>query len=129
PIVIDTVVGLRSIEVEKLYVARAAGASSAQLFWLVRLPQALPAIFGGMKVSITLAVVGALVGEFIAAESGIGRLLLSANGNMDTELLFAALLALVGAGIVLFLLMESAEKLALPWHISQRGRADGRAGH
>src|SRR5262249_32614502 len=65
-------------------------------------------------------VVGAIVGDFIAAENGIGRLLLAANGNMDTELLFAAILALVGAGIVLFLLMEGAEKLALPWHISQR---------
>jgi hypothetical protein len=58
--------------------------------------------------------------RFIAAESGIGRLLLSANGNMDTELLFAAILALVGAGIALFLLMEGLEKLALPWHSSQR---------
>lgn len=125
PIVIDAIVGLESTETAKLYVARAAGATPLQVFWRVRLPNALPAIFGGMKVSITLAVVGALVGDFIAAENGIGRLLLSANGNMDTELLFAAILALVGAGIVLFLLMEGAEKLALPWHISQRGRATG----
>jgi len=123
PIVIDAIVGLESTETGKLHVARAAGATPFQLFWRVRLPNALPAIFGGMKVSITLAVVGALVGDFIAAENGIGRLLLSANGNMDTELLFAAILALVGAGIVLFLLMEGVEKVALPWHISQRGRA------
>jgi NitT/TauT family transport system permease protein len=127
PIVIDAIVGLESTETGKLYVARAAGATPVQLFWKVRLPNALPAIFGGMKVSITLAVVGALVGDFIAAENGIGRLLLSANGNMDTELLFAAILALVGAGIVLFLLMEGAEKLALPWHISQRAGDRGRA--
>lgn len=120
PIVISTVVGLRSIEVEKLYVARAAGANAFQLFRLVRLPYALPSIFGGMKVSITLAVVGAIVGEFVAAESGIGRLLLSANGNMDTELLFAGLFALVVIGVVLFLLMEALERLMLPWHVSQR---------
>ena len=120
PIVIDAIVGLESTETGKLYVARAAGATSWQLFWKVRLPNALPAIFGGMKVAITLAVVGAIVGDFIAAENGIGRLLLSANGNMDTELLFAALLALVAAGIALFLLMEGLEKVALPWHISQR---------
>jgi NitT/TauT family transport system permease protein len=120
PIVIDSVVGLQSTEVEKLYVARAAGARPFQLFWLVRLPNALPAIFGGMKVSITLAVVGALVGEFIAAENGIGRLLLSANGNMDTELLFAGILALVVMGVLLFITMEGLERLVLPWHISQR---------
>lgn len=120
PIVISTVVGLRSIEVEKLYVARAAGANAFQLFRLVRLPYALPSIFGGMKVSITLAVVGAIVGEFVAAESGVGRLLLSANGNMDTELLFAGLFALVVIGVALFLLMEVLERLMLPWHVSQR---------
>ena len=126
PIVVSTVVGLRSIEVEKLYVARAAGANAFQLFWLVRLPYALPSIFGGMKVSITLAVVGAIVGEFVAAESGIGRLLLSANGNMDTELLFAGLFALIVIGAVLFLVMEGLERLMLPWHVSQRLEASTR---
>ena len=120
PIVIAAVVGLQSTEIEKLYVARAAGAGQLQLFWLVRLPNALPAIFGGMKVSITLAIVGALVGEFVAAENGVGRLLLSASGNMDTELLFAGIFALIVMGVGLFLLMEALEKLALPWHISQR---------
>jgi NitT/TauT family transport system permease protein len=73
-----------------------------------------------MKVSITLAIVGALVGEFVAAENGVGKLLLSASGNMDAELLFAGIFALVIIGVVLFLLMEAAERLALPWHISQR---------
>jgi NitT/TauT family transport system permease protein len=120
PIVIAAVVGLQATELEKLHVARAAGASPLQLFWLVRLPNALPAIFGGMKVSITLAVVGALVGEFVAAENGVGRLLLSASGNMDTELLFAGIFALIVIGVVLFIAMEVLEKLALPWHISQR---------
>jgi NitT/TauT family transport system permease protein len=120
PIVIAAVVGLQSVEIEKLHVARAAGAGQLQLFWLVRLPNALPSIFGGMKVSITLAIVGALVGEFVAAENGVGRLLLSASGNMDTELLFAGIFALIVMGVGLFLLMEALEKLALPWHISQR---------
>jgi NitT/TauT family transport system permease protein len=120
PIVISAVVGLQATEIEKLHVARAAGASQLQLFYLVRLPNALPAIFGGMKVSITLAVVGALVGEFVAAENGVGRLLLSASGNMDTELLFAGIFALIVMGVALFVIMEVLEKLALPWHISQR---------
>jgi len=120
PVLIAAVVGLQATEIEKLYVARAAGASELQLFRLVRLPNALPVIFGGMKVSITLAVVGALVGEFVAAENGIGRVLLTASGNMDTELLFAGIFALVVIGVALFVLMEGLERLALPWHISQR---------
>ncbi|MEO7404414.1 MAG: ABC transporter permease, partial [Burkholderiales bacterium] len=120
PIVIASVVGLQSTSIEKLHVARAAGAGPFQLFWRVRLPNALPTIFGGMKVSITLSIVGALVGEFVAAENGVGRLLLSASGNMDTELLFAGIFALVVMGVVLFVMMEVLEKLALPWHISQR---------
>jgi NitT/TauT family transport system permease protein len=73
-----------------------------------------------MKVSITLAIVGALVGEFVASENGVGKLLLSASGNMDTELLFAGIFALVIIGVALFVLMELAERLALPWHISNR---------
>lgn len=125
PILISAVVGLQSTEVEKLYVARAAGASELQLFRLVRLPHALPYIFGGMKVSITLAVVGALVGEFVAAENGIGRVLLSASGNMDTDLLFAGILALVIMGVALFVAMEALERLLLPWHISQRVSMEG----
>jgi NitT/TauT family transport system permease protein len=120
PVTIDTVVGLRSVATEKLYVARAAGANAWQLFWLVRLPSALPSIFGGMKVSITLAVAGAIVGEFVAAESGIGRLLLSANGNMDIPLLFAGVLALSIMGFLLFLVVEGFERMMLPWHVSQR---------
>jgi NitT/TauT family transport system permease protein len=120
PVLIAAVVGLQATEIEKLHVARAAGASKLQLFWLVRLPNALPILFGGMKVSITLAIVGALVGEFVASENGVGKLLLSASGNMDTELLFAGILALVIIGVALFLLMEIAERLALPWHISNR---------
>jgi len=120
PIVINTVVGLKSIEDEKLYVARAAGASSWQLFWLVRLPNALPSLFAGMKVSIALAVVGAIVGEFVASDSGIGRVLLQANGNMDTALVFAGVFALIVIGVVLFVLMEALERWALPWHVSHR---------
>lgn len=125
PILISAVVGLQSTEIEKLHVARAAGASELQLFRLVRLPHALPYLFGGMKVSITLAVVGALVGEFVAAENGIGRVLLSASGNMDTDLLFAGILALVIMGVALFVAMEALERLVLPWHISQRVSMEG----
>ena len=93
PIVISTVVGLASIEPEK---------------------SALPSIFGGLKISITLAVVGAVVGEFVGGDAGLGYLLMTANGSMDTPLLFAGLIALTVQGVVLYLLVEWAERLAIP---------------
>jgi NitT/TauT family transport system permease protein len=123
PVVIDAVVGLRSVEPEKLYVARSMGANAWQLFWKVRLPKALPSLFGGLKVSITLAVVGAIVGEFIAAERGIGRVLLTANGNMDSELLFAGIIVLTVLGVLLFLAIDLLERWLLPWHVSRRMEA------
>jgi NitT/TauT family transport system permease protein len=119
-IVINTVVGLSSIEPEKIYLTRSMGMSPSMTFFKVRLPQALPAIFGGLKVAITLAVVGTVVGEFVGADSGLGYLLLIANGNLDTPLLFAGFVGLTLIGGILFLLIELAERLAIPWHTSQR---------
>jgi NitT/TauT family transport system permease protein len=124
-IVINTVVGLESVQPEKIYLARSMGLSPLATFLKIRLPQALPAIFGGLKVAITLAVVGAVVGEFVGSDSGLGYLLLQATGSLDSPLLFAGFvpLTLIGAG--LFLLIELIEWLAIPWHTSQR-RAEAR---
>ena len=117
PIVINTVVGLASIEPEKIHLARSMGFGATATFFKIRLPNALPAIFGGLKISITLAVVGAVVGEFVGGDAGLGYLLLVANGSMDTALLFAGIVALTILGVVLFLLVELAERLAIPRHI------------
>lgn len=122
-IVISTVVGLSSIQLEKIYLARSMGMSPSMTFFKVRLPYALPSIFGGLKVAITLAVVGTVVGEFVGSDSGLGYLLLIANGNMDTPLLFAGFVSLTIIGGVLFLIVEAAERLAIPWHTSQRTTA------
>jgi NitT/TauT family transport system permease protein len=115
PIVISTVVGLAAIEPEKIHLARSMGLSAAATFFKIRLPNALPSIFGGLKVAITLAVVGAVVGEFIGGDAGLGYVLMSANGSMDTALLFAGLIGLTVIGVVFYLLIELAERLALPW--------------
>jgi NitT/TauT family transport system permease protein len=117
PIVINTAVGLASIEPEKIDLARSMGFGPVATFFKVRLPNALPSIFGGLKISITLAVVGAVVGEFVGGDAGLGYLLMVANGSMDTALLFAGLVALTVLGVVLFLLIEIAERLAVPRHI------------
>ncbi len=119
-IVISTVVGLGSIQPEKIYLARSMGLSPLATFLKIRLPQALPAIFGGLKVAITLAVIGAVVGEFVGGDSGLGYLLQVATGSLDSPLNFAGLVALTVIGAGLFLLIELIEWLAIPWHASQR---------
>jgi NitT/TauT family transport system permease protein len=117
PIVIDTAVGLASIEAEKIYLARSMGFGGVATFFKFRLPNALPSIFGGLKIAITLAVVGAVVGEFVGGDAGLGYLLLVANGSMDTPLLFAGLVGLTVLGVGFYLLVEIAESLAIPRHI------------
>jgi NitT/TauT family transport system permease protein len=101
PIVIATVVGLQSLEKGLVNMARSMGANGAHLFFKIRLPTALPSIFGGFKVAIALAVIGAIIGEYVAAEKGLGYLQLQANANFDTTLNFACviMIALVGVGL------------------------------
>src|SRR5436309_2411633 len=89
--------------------------------WLVKvpafmLPSALPSIFGGLKVGMGQAVVGATVGEFIAAEQGLGYLQLISQVRLDTALLFAAVVVLSLLGVLLFNLVAWVERLAVPWN-------------
>jgi NitT/TauT family transport system permease protein len=116
PIVINTAMGLASIEREKVYLAQSMGLGAWPTFFKIRLPNALPSIFAGLKISITLAVVGAVVGEFVGGQGGLGHLLLVANGNMDTALLFGGIAALTIVGILLYGLIAIVERLMLPPH-------------
>jgi NitT/TauT family transport system permease protein len=116
PIVINTVMGLSGIEREKIYLAQSMGLSPMRTFYKIRLPNALPSIFAGFKISITLAVVGAVVGEFVGGDAGLGYMLMVANGSMDTALLFAGLVALTLLGVVFFGLIVVVERLMLPAH-------------
>lgn len=120
PVVVSTVVGLRSMENEMLELARSMRASRLQMFWRFRMPLALPNIFSGLKVSVAFSVVGAVIAEWVGSNRGLGYLLLSANGNLDTELLFAVLFFLTVIGIVMYYGVELAERLAIPWHASVR---------
>lgn len=120
PIVIDTVVGLRSVEPEMLHLARSMGAPERRVFLKIRFPHALPNVFAGLKVAVTLAVVGAIVGEFIQADRGLGYALLQANAMLNTKLSFAAILILAGIGVALFVIVDWIERLLIPWHASRR---------
>lgn len=120
PIVIDTAVGLRSVPPEMVDLVRSMGAGRLQIFWRIRLPASLPYMFSGLKVAATLAVVGAVVGEFVGADKGLGYLLLVANSYLNTPLLFAAIVALTIIGMVLFYVIEYLETKLLPWHVTRR---------
>ena len=114
PIVINTVVGMARTPPEMIHLMRSLGASRLQIFHKVRLPAAAPHIFGGFKVGITLSMVGAVVGEFIASNSGLGNFLLIANNSFDSPLLFAIVIALSLLSVALFYAIELIEALVLP---------------
>jgi NitT/TauT family transport system permease protein len=120
PVVISTVVGLRSVPIESIHLGRSMGLGRLGMFVRISLPYALPSIMGGLKVAIALAVVGAVVGEFTGADRGLGYLLQLSVGQLDTRLTFAAMMLLVALGVVLFGIVAWLERLATPWHSSQR---------
>jgi NitT/TauT family transport system permease protein len=123
PVVISMVTGLKSVDPEMLELAATMNASPLKTFVKIRFPTALPHLFSGLKVAVTLAVTGAVVGEFVGANEGLGFVILQANGNLDTPMLFAGLLLMSLIGVVLFTLVEVGERLMLPWHASRRGQA------
>ena len=120
PIVIDTAVGLRAVPEEMIDLARSTGASRFATFRRIRFPHSLPNIFGGLKVAVTLAVIGAVVGEFLGADKGLGYLLVYANGQLDTTLLFTDIIALSIIGMIAYVVVHALERVAIPWHVSNR---------
>lgn len=124
PILIDTVLGLRSTEPEMLDMARVYQASRSKILWKMQFPNALPSIFAGMKVGVSFALVGTIVGEFVAGGSGLGHVILVAQGGFDTPTVFVALFLLCILGTTLFKLIEYAERKLLRWHASQISRVD-----
>lgn len=118
PIVVNVATGLAAVERELLDLGRSLEANRWQIFWKFRIPTALPELFSGMKIAITLAVIGAVIGEFVGGNSGLGYLILVANQDLDTPLAFAALLILSLAGILLYIVVEIAERWLIPWSAS-----------
>ncbi|MPT16067.1 MAG: ABC transporter permease [Microbacterium sp.] len=120
PVVISGLAGLRTVDPEILQLASTMGASRFKTFLKVRLPAALPELLSGLKVAATLAVTGAVVGEFVGANEGLGYVILQANGNLDTAMLFAALIVMSLLGVILFGIIQIAERFLIPWHASKR---------
>jgi NitT/TauT family transport system permease protein len=123
PVVVDTIVGLRNTDPALIQLARSMGAGPRKIFLKLRLPGALPSLFGGLKVASALAVVGALTGEFIGSDTGLGYLLISASGMLNTALLFAILVVLSLLATAFFYAIEVLERFLIPWHVSQRAHS------
>ncbi len=115
PIVVDTAAGIGATPPGLLELARSLRASPLQVFLKIQFPAALPFIFAGAKVAVTLAVIGAVIGEFVGSVSGLGNLLLTANSQLDSALAWAALVWLSVLGILLFAAVAVAERLVMPW--------------
>lgn len=111
PVAIATMVGIRSVDARLLELGRSLRATRRQILLTLEVPAALPSIFGGMRVGVTLAVVGAIVGEWAGAERGLGVLVNLARGSLfDIPLMFATLLTIALVGIVLYLVVVVIER-------------------
>lgn len=124
PMVVDSVVGLRSVDPGMLDLARTYRGTTLQMFWKIRFPNALPSIFAGMKVAISLSLVGTIVGEFVGSNWGLGFVIMQSQGQYNTPRVFAAILVLSVLGTLLFQIVDWVERRAMPWHVSHRHRHD-----
>ncbi|NLD34181.1 MAG: ABC transporter permease [Clostridiales bacterium] len=115
PMVINTSAGLASVEDDLLDLVRYLNGSKWQTFWKIRLPSALPYIFSGLKICTTLSVMGVIVGELIASDSGLGYVIVNAQLMMDTPPMFASLIMMSLLGWGMFLIVSIVERLAMPW--------------
>ena len=115
PLMVNTIVGLRSAEEDRINLMRSLAASKWQIFWMLRLPNALPFIFAGLEIAMIFALIGAIVAEFIGAEKGLGMLIQSMNINVDVAGQFSILLILSAIGLVLNGIILSARRRLLFW--------------
>jgi NitT/TauT family transport system permease protein len=115
PIVINTARGFASVEPELIQYMTSLGAVWREIFFKISLPWALPYIFSSFRISITLALVGALVGEFISSDNGLGYVINYANISLDTPVMFAGIFMVSALGILLFLLIVLLERLLMSW--------------
>src|SRR4029453_4579886 len=115
PMTINAAMGFESVDEDIHRMARTFMGSRWQIFWKIRMPNALPYIFGGMKISITLAIIGVIVSEFVASQEGIGYLIKLAGGLLDTPLMLAAIVAVSISGLALYAIIAAAESWTVYW--------------
>jgi NitT/TauT family transport system permease protein len=120
PVLINTAAGLRSVDSRIIEYLNILKATRWQILTKVRFPSAIPHLFVGLKISTTLAVIGAIVGEWVGASSGLGHLILSANSQLDTVLVFAAVMAVTLLGSAMYFIVYFVET----WYVDWQGAID-----
>ena len=115
PMVVNTAVGLATAEPEMLDLVRTLRASRWQVFMKIRFPNAVPYIFTGLKLNATMSVIGAIVGEFVASERGLGALIIAGGVTLETPSIFASLILISLLGLVLYGIVVAVEHVVAPW--------------
>ena len=115
PVTIDMLAGLQSVEPSFVSLMKSVGANKNKIMLRVRIPHALPHLFAGLKVAITFSVIGAIVGEFAGANAGLGYVIQFASTQLDTPLVFSALLVISVLGLAFYYVVELAERFLVPW--------------
>lgn len=120
PIVVATAAGMNAVENDMVDMVRSMSASKWQVFWKSRFPNSLPYFFSGAKVAVAFATSGAIVGEYVGADYGLGYLIVLSNSDTNSELLFATIIVVSAIGVGFFWLIHWLEKLCIPWHVAFR---------
>lgn len=115
PVLVNVIVGLKTIDQAKLDLMRSLNATRWQTFRMVQFPNALPFVFAGLDIAIVFSVLGAIVGEFVGAQKGLGNLILQYNFALDIAGVFAVLILLAGLGVALHLVMQALQKRLIFW--------------
>jgi NitT/TauT family transport system permease protein len=123
PLLVNTIVGLRSADEDRVSLMRSLAASERQIFWMLRLPNALPFVMAGLDVAMILSLIGAIVAEFVGAQAGLGMLIQSMNFTMDVSGQFSVLLILSIVGLALSRVITFVRRRVLFWDASEKERA------
>jgi NitT/TauT family transport system permease protein len=124
PLLVNTIVGLKSADEERVSLMRSLAASEKQIFWMLRLPNALPFVMAGLDVAMIFALIGAIVGEFVGAKRGLGMLIQSMNFTMDVSGQFSVLLILSVLGLVLNRCISLIRRRVLFWDPSEKEKVE-----
>jgi NitT/TauT family transport system permease protein len=122
PLLVNTMVGLKSADEDRLNLMRSLAATESQIFWMLRLPNALPFVMAGLDVAMIFALIGAIVAEFVGARAGLGMLIQSMNFNMDVSGQFSVLLILSVVGLLLNRCIVLIRRRILFWDPSEKER-------
>ncbi len=120
PLLVNTMVGLRSADEDRVSLMRSLAASDRQIFWMLRLPNALPFVMAGLDIAMIFALIGAIVGEFVGATAGLGMLIQSMNFTMDVSGQFSVLLVLSFVGLGLSRAIQLVRRRVLFWDPSEK---------